>query len=144
MSHFASALNELMNDKELNQAELAKRSGIPQPQISRWINATQVRTGYIADDDFERLCKVFVKPLDQANLMRARLLDICAGPDIDGKKLIEITVSGSAANEAPTPYKTKLPPKLDKDIQTVVEHVTTDRLVRDMISSLAVHLRRKT
>jgi len=143
MSHFASALNELMKDKELTQAELAKRSGIPQPQISRWINANPIRTGYIADNDFERLCKVFVKPLDQARLMRARLFDVCSGPDIAGSKLIEINISGEAIHDAPEPHKTKLPPKLDKDIQTIIEHVTTNRLVREMISSLAIHLRRK-
>lgn len=143
MSHFASALNDLMKDKELTQAELAKRSGIPQPQFSRWLNATPIRTGYISDQDFEALCKVFTKPIDQAHLLRARLLDIAAGPDIEGSKLLDIKVSGEVFQESSTAYKTKLPPKLDKDIQTIIENVTTNRLVREMVSSLAIHLRRK-
>lgn len=143
MSHFASALNELLEEKSLTQAALHKRSGIPQPQISRWINAEQTRRGFVSDEDFERLCKVFIKPIDQANLMRARLLDILSGPDIEGSKLIDIQISGVAREDSP-PYHTKLPPKLDKDVQTIIEQLPTNRLVRDMVASLAAHLRRKS
>jgi DNA-binding Xre family transcriptional regulator len=141
MSNFATALDTLMVQKELNQAKLAHLSGIPQAQISRFINTPNQ---WISDEDFERLCKVFTKPIEQANLIHARLLDNMASMKVPGAKLVNIQIAGeNQIKEEAAPYQTKLPPKLDKDIQTVIEHIGTDRLVREMISSLAVHLRRK-
>lgn len=140
MSNFATALDKLMAKKELNQAQLADLSGIPQAQISRFINKPNQ---YISDEHFERLSKVFNKPIEQATLIHARLLDSMSSMKVPGAKLVEIEVRGeSIAKEDTTPYQPKLPPKLDKDIQTIVEHID-ERLVREMISSLATHLRRK-
>lgn len=144
MSHFASALNQLIDEKKLTQAELSKRSGVPQPQISRWINAEQVRIGWISDSDFEKLSKVFSKPFEQATLMRARLQDICSNPKVPGNKLICINIAGAAAEQEQEhlALQTKLPPKLERDLQTIIEHLPGNHLVRDMVSSLASHLRR--
>lgn len=142
MSHFATALNDLMEDakpENLSQAELSRRSGIPGPQISRWIN---IPNQYVSDEDFQRLCRVFTKPSDQANLLRARLLDLISTVDVPGKSLVDIQI-GQTAREESIPYITKLPPKIDRDVQTIIEHIAKDRLVRDMIASLAAHLRKK-
>lgn len=141
MSNFATALDALMVQKNLNQAELSRLSGIPQAQISRFINNPNQ---WISDDDFERLCEVFKKLSDQANLVHARLLDHLGTMRVPGSKLVKITIEGeSTVKEDSAPYQTKLPPKLDKDVQTIIDHISSDRLVREMISSLAVHLRRK-
>lgn len=142
MSYFASALNELLEEENMTQAEASRRSGITAPQFSRWISA---ELESISSEDFERLCRVFTKPSDQAKLLAARLRDIVSGPDVPGAKLIQIKISGSPAvttlQEDPHPYK--LPPKQNKDIQTIVEHMPHNRLIREMIASMAAHLRRK-
>lgn len=141
MSHFASALSELLEAKKLTQTELSNKSGVAQPQISRWLSAE----GTISDSDFEKICDVFSKPIDQARLLHARILDVLApAASIPGKRLVQVSILGEELlhEDLAPASKVKLPPKLQRDVDTIVQNIPGNRLVRDMITSLAAHLRR--
>ena len=140
MSYLANVLEELREEKKLSQSDISKLSGIPQPQISRWINGEQ---DWISNDDLDKLSKtVFSNRMQQARLLQARLMDLCIGP---AKDMVEISIGSSTAlREDTTSYKTKLPPKDERAIALIVENMSTDRKLRDMVLALASYYKSKT
>ena len=140
MSYLANVLEELRDEKKLSQSDISKLSGIPQPQISRWINGEQ---DWISNDDLDKFSRtVFANRMEQARLLRARLMDLCIGP---AKDMVEISIGSPARamREEPPPYKTKLPPKDERAIALIAEHMSTDRKLRDMILGIAGYYKPK-
>lgn len=139
MSHFATALSEILEQKEWTQTELSNRSGVVQPNISRWLSVE----GDISEKDLEKICKV-LRPAEQGKLVYARISDVLSSIDTPGKKLVTVSLSGAELFEdGPSTQKIKLAPKFQKDIDVIIENIPSNHLVRDMVSSLAAHLRRK-
>lgn len=139
MSYLATVLEELREANGLTQSAVSKLSGIPQSQVSRWING---ELGSISDDDLIRLSKVFPKRNEQAQLLRARLMDLCSGP---AKDMIEVSITNGTPSlaEDSVPYKTKLPPKDEKALALLREHMSIDRKLRDMVLALAEYCKPK-
>lgn len=87
MSHLSEELSRQLATRRLTQADLASRSGISQAQISKWVNSDQTS---ISGDQLSLLAPALSDDvIDQAELVRAHLLDEKNGPASD---LVDVTV----------------------------------------------------
>lgn len=132
MSYFGTCLDELMKRKRLTGADLARLSGVGQPMISRYKTGEQQ---WVDPADLGRLAKAISSdPAEQAELVRARLLDECHGP---GSELVRIEIATKARqDEPPSHHQVKLPPELENAINTIREWVMKDTRVREIIEGL--------
>lgn len=136
MSYFGNALAELLNRKNMKAVRLAELTGVGQPTISRYINGDQT---WVGPEDLDMLASgISENPAEQAELIRAHLLDECHGP---GSQLIEISVSGQPVREQQTSYRVKLPKELEEALATIREYVIKDKNVRDVVEGLGNLLR---
>lgn len=127
MSKFGTTLKALMEQNHRSAAELSRITGINQSSFSRWIKGDQ---GSIALADFERVAPaVSSAPEQQAQLLRALLLDNCSGP---GSDLLEITIRNAPAELHDIPMPTGLKDALaalgdwakdDDEVRQVVTHL---------------------
>lgn len=136
MSYFGNALSELLTRKKMRAVRLAELSGVGQPTISRYISGEQT---FVSLEDLEAIAgAISDEPMEQAELVRAHLLDECQGP---GAQLIDVSVSGHVLREVVTPYQVKLPEDLEQCMAIIREHVIKDKNVREIVEGLGNLLR---
>ena len=133
MSYFGRALEGLLERKQMKAVRLAELSGVSQSVVSRLITGDQKSP---SAEDMDRLQRALSSdPVDQAELLRAHLLDECHGP---GASRIDIVVKGEppALYEQPAPYLVKLPADIEESLNIIREHVIRDQNVREIIEGL--------
>lgn len=134
MSNFGAKLEELIEKNKLRASELSRASGINDALISRWINGQQ---NYVSQEALEAITVVISKnPTEQAELIRAHLLDECVG---HGSHLIEIHILGSSTKtqDADTPYRIIPPLKIQRALEILCREAITDSDVRNILLSMA-------
>jgi DNA-binding Xre family transcriptional regulator len=132
MSHFSRKLEDLLAQKDCRPADLSRKTGISQPQISKWLNGAQT---WISQEDLTRICKSLTDdPVEQAELVAAHCRDECYGP---AAHLVQIDVSGGALREESPAYRVQLPRKLDHALDVIRNHLPRDKDLRDIMLSLA-------
>lgn len=134
MSHFATELEALMEEKKINSAaELSKLSGVDQATISR------VRSGVqqISHEDLDRISRALgPTPSIHARLLAARLREELRPPS--GSR-IEISLQDGElppGREKPVSYASKLTPKNQKILDTLANNIE-DTELRSILQSLA-------
>ncbi|MEI7534943.1 MAG: hypothetical protein WCK57_11290 [Verrucomicrobiae bacterium] len=141
MSHLANALAQLLLETNKTGADISRASGITSAQISRIRNGIQL---WVAGDDLLRLANAFfpanptLASKAHAQLLYARLHDECMGI---GAKFIslQLDLDSDGRNSAPemSSYKPVLPPKMQKNLDVIANHIAENRHVRDLIESIA-------
>lgn len=145
MSHIANAIEELLKEKQVTAADVAHVSGMPEAQISRIRNGRQV---WISSKDLlglatalapqagEELCKI------HARLLFAHLRNECSGP---GRACLSINLNSELAAQQNCREITKpnvmLPLKLREDLTVIEQHISGNRLVRNLIAPIADYCR---
>ena len=87
MSYFSTALKRIAERNDLKQADIVRESGLTRSHVSRLFTGDQKQ---VYDADMAAILRVFrSKPLDQAELVAARCMDVRTGPGAD---LVEITI----------------------------------------------------
>lgn len=140
MSNLAEAIQRLMEKNEVRFAvELARRTGIEEATISRWRNGIQIS---ISDEDLEKLARAITSdPKQQAELVAARMRDVCHGP---GAELVSVQIEERTLREEPQPYgQKKLPPKGRDTFNTLADEYISDGDLRDVLDGLANIIREK-
>jgi len=146
--HFANAIDKLLKDHKMTQADLWRASGVNEAQLSRFINGTQV---WVSPADLLKIAKGLCpksKPerLNQihAQLLYAHLQDECTGP---GAKLVAIELIGPTPTSAHVledkAAPPALPPKIQRNLDIIAQHVTKDSHVRKMVETMANLCRRE-
>jgi transcriptional regulator with XRE-family HTH domain len=133
MSYFGTCLDELIKRKGIKAVDLARFSGVGAPMISRYRTGEQT---WIDPQDLGKLARAISNdPREQAELLKARLLDECQGP---GAELIRVEI-GSAAElrEKPVPYQVKLSRDLEQAFLILREWVMKDARVKGLVEDLA-------
>lgn len=134
MSHLAKKLEEVLKQKNLQQLELSRLTGISTGQISRLVNGEQK---WISPTDLESICTALsTVPAEQAGIIVAHLWDECSGP---GRELIDIRVDSRRTEplrETPHPYGSPLAPKLERALEVLRRH-GHDKDLRELLLSLA-------
>jgi DNA-binding Xre family transcriptional regulator len=135
MSYLATVLSDLMISKGLRNVDLATKAGIDPATITRWRSGEQIS---ISDEDLEKVATVISDdPREQAELIVARMKDVCIGP---GSEFINIDISGGAPmalKESEGSYNVKLPPKVERAFRILRSHVMENKPLRDIIISMA-------
>jgi len=118
----------------MTAAALAHATKLGEPKISRWLSGQQT---FIDGDDLELVVTHLTdKPAERAELVAARMRDVCTGP---GSDLIEINIGGNDFREASPAYDTKLPvlpPPLEHATQ-IFARFWKDPDVRGVVTGLA-------
>ena len=92
MSYLSVALQRQADNRQLNQSELARRSGLSRSFISRIMSGESQE---ISETNFVAILKVFSgEPRAQAELVAGRCMDARIGP---GAELVEVRVKGTTA-----------------------------------------------
>lgn len=136
MSYLATELARILKQNGLKAAELARKSQLGRPEISRWLNGLQV---YISEEDLTAIARASSKnPKDHARLVWARLMDVKKGP---GAELVKVTVLDEpmSGEECPA-YAVKLPPKVQADMDKIMAAIGDDPQLRRIIHGLANYL----
>lgn len=128
MRHFADELQSQLNHSGMSQAEFARKCGISQGQIWKWLNAEQVS---ITGEQIDALAAALrADPLTHAKLLAAHLHDERAGK---ASKLVRIEVdSPQELKDQPTPRS-----KGERAIRFLAEKRLLDRNVNDLVIDLA-------
>lgn len=124
----------------MRASELARLTRLNDSLISKWINGQQT---YVSNDDLAKIASSLTnQPREQAEIVRAHLLDEMTGP---GSDLIDIRIRGqvSYAKEESPPYLSALPLKLQRAFDLLMQESITDADVRAVIMGLAGTLRRE-
>lgn len=132
MSYFGAKLEELLERNKLTAAELSRASGLKDGLISRWITGSQ---DFVSHEALEAITAVISKkPAEQAELIKAHLLDECVG---QGASLIEINILGHAGQvkEASTPYSVVPSLRIQRALEIMARESVTDADVRNLILS---------
>lgn len=120
----------------MRAVQLAELSGIAQSTVSRLVSGEQP---WVSPEDLATISKTLTdNSSEQAELLRAHLLDECTGP---AAKLIEISYSGHQLRELPVAYQVNLPDELERHMATIREYVIKDKNVREIIEGLGELLR---
>lgn len=134
MSYFGTALKALLDQKGMKAVRLAEISGVSQPTISRYIRGDQ---GWVAPDDLAKICGAITnKPVEQAELLRARLLDELHGP---GSGLVRVEIVGETFHDRLQrlhPQTVQLPKDLEEALNVIRESIIHDPDVEDVIRGL--------
>jgi transcriptional regulator with XRE-family HTH domain len=139
MSHIANAIEDELNLTKKNAASIAAHSGITEAQISRIRSGDQV---WVGSEMLEKLAAAFfpgktkLAAKSHARLLYAHLLDERTGP---GELFIDIALLDHSAplalNDATR--KNVLPPAMQQNLDLIIEHITHNRQVRDLIQVAA-------
>lgn len=105
MSYFANCLQRLLDETDMRQRDLAKKSGLYDSQISRWLKGEVLE---ISRPDVERVLNAFGKdpktgkptPERQARLVAARCLDAKHGP---GSEWVRVSIENPTASTGKEP-----------------------------------------
>jgi transcriptional regulator with XRE-family HTH domain len=131
MSQLQKALVSLMERKRVNAAELSRITDVDRATISRWVNGSQLR---MSDESLERIARALTdNPVEQAELIAARMLDIRTGP---GSDLIAVTIAKSAVKpRLSNDWTAELPVKIEKAFRTIAAHIDQQE-VRDLLLAI--------
>ncbi|HYE29958.1 MAG TPA: helix-turn-helix transcriptional regulator [Methylomirabilota bacterium] len=134
--YFAAALKSLMERYDLKQADIARKTGLSAPQISRYISGVQK---YISPEDMNALVRAMtIDPLEQAELVRAHLLDECCGP---GSDMIDIVIRNApkkAAGEVEIPWTAEGRKALSALIKASADNPSIERIFVDLASGMGL------
>lgn len=137
MSYLSTELASVLARRNLKAADLARRSGLSQSMVSRYLNGEQI---YISDEDLEKLLIALTdEAQDRARIIAARMRDVCVGP---GSELIRLQIGDKNKplvlhDGGPMEYQTALPPKVEEAIRVIREAIPRDPDLRDIVMSLA-------
>lgn len=141
MSNFGAKLAELLERHNLRAAQLSQVTGISNALFSKWLNNQQ---SFVSSDDLSALTTAISSDArEQAELVRAHLLDECVGP---GSELLDVRIlnaSGRAVREDANAYNVPLSPKLQRAFEVLMKESVSDADVRDIIISMANLLDRR-
>lgn len=133
MSYFGNALGDILEKKKISQTELSRLTELSQAHLSKLINGVQI---WLSPEDLDAICtSVTNEKLEQAELIRAHLMDECNGP---GSDLIDIQIkrrSGTIYEEA-FPQRSAIPSKFAKHLEILSRHAE-DKDLRTIIEGLA-------
>lgn len=135
MSYFGETLRSLMGkNSSMKAVQLAVQSGVSQPTLSRYLSGFSTPTD---PEDIARLARaVSSDPMQQAELVRAHLLDECKGP---GSEKIQILI----VDAPPRPAQIlALNAQLEEDLLVIREWLFKDANVCEVIQGLANLLRK--
>src|SRR5947208_3740669 len=94
MSYFRVALQRAIEERRLNQAELAREAGLSRSYVSRLFSGEDAA---LTDESMTALLKVFsANQRTQAELAAARCMDARVGP---GSELVRISVERGEREE---------------------------------------------
>lgn len=135
MSNLSKTITKILEERGMKPADLARVSGIAESKLSRWLNGVQK---FIDDDDLEKIANAIGgSKRQQAELVVARLRDLLSGP---GSELVRVSILGETEQhlrEASLPYRAKLPPKWEKVLNILAEHIPDDSDLRSVLEGLA-------
>lgn len=136
MSYFGTTLKELLQRKGMKAVRLAELSNVSQPTVSRYIRGDQT---WVSPDDLVALAEAISNdPKEQAELIRAHLLDECKGP---GSQLIDIRIDNEPGAGRPMPSQAfPLPEDLEQCFTVLRQWVIKDRNVREVVEGLGALL----
>ena len=121
MSYFSTALQRCAERRQLNQSDLAKRSGVSNSHISRLYNG---ESRDLSDANFIGLLSAFAAdPVAQAEIIAARcqdVLTVARAARTPGSELVDIAV------RVPTPHSA-LPTPPSAEFPVVELSATTER-----------------
>lgn len=127
MSHFATKLKAILDQKNLSLTELAGMSGLSLAHI--WKLATGKQT-WVSVADLTRISLALTdNPRERAELLYAHLLDECQGPGAD---LIQITIEGKE-----TPELRTIAPGIEKTFRILRREAEFDTDLQEMLNALA-------
>ena len=126
MSYLSERLRASMEQHSCTQGSLAERSGVPIAVINRALN-DQTEIG---DANYERIvCALTHDPIEQSELLAARLRDWCVGP---GSDRVVITIDTPILRDTPV-----LPALLTRSLEFLRVSAHRNRDVRELIIDLA-------
>ena len=111
VSFFSSALKEVLDQTILNQAELAKASGMSASQLSRYVSGHSAPTRPVVEGILRA-----VPPQYQTSVLIAFLRDSIPQEYFG---LVDVLPAGRSAETAPN--QLKLPPGLDQEMRRMLE-----------------------
>lgn len=134
MTNFATKLEEMLQRKKMKPVELARAAGLPPSTISRWLNLE--RASVSEKDLASAALALSNNPRDHAELLRARMLDLCRGP---GSDLIEVSIDGRRINSLreAAPEYIRLPRELEECLRVLRDHIQKDSILRGLLLSIA-------
>lgn len=97
MSFFSTALKSRAESRHLNQADIARLSGVSRSYVSRLIGGESYD---MSEENFRGIVNVFADPQTQAEIIAARCQDtveVARAARIPGAELVEITVKSREA-----------------------------------------------
>jgi len=97
MSYLSAALKRLSEERQLNQSDVARQSGLSRSHVSRLFSGDQSN---LSDEHFIAVLRAFGEPQAQARLVAARCMDARVGP---GAEHVEITVKAGSAEAVKVP-----------------------------------------
>jgi len=134
VTNFATKLEELLARKKMKPVELARAAGLAPSTVSRWLNLERAS---VSEKDLTSAALALSSDhRDHAELLRARMLDLCRGP---GSNLIEISIDGRriAAIRETAPEYARLPKELEDCLRVLREHIQKDSILRGLLMSIA-------
>jgi transcriptional regulator with XRE-family HTH domain len=138
MSYLSTALDELMKEAKMKNADLARASGIDKAKLSRWHRGDQT---WIDDHDFAALAKALTNdPRKMAKLLLARMRDSGQGP---GAEFIDLSLAGVTVREPVVAYTAKLPPHIEHAFALLRSYVMRDDDLREILIHLSSLLEEK-
>jgi DNA-binding Xre family transcriptional regulator len=136
--NIANVLNQILNEKDMKAAELARASGVTQAQLSRLRSGEQV---WINPKDMSAIANALAGehrselPKIHARLLYAHLCDECTGL---GAKLISIELkSAPKSKSSESRDEPILPPRCKENLDVIAEHITQSRYVKNFIENLS-------
>ncbi len=133
MSHFSNAINSALAELEWSQTHFSEASGIPRPQINRYVRGTSIAE----PGSFERMLSV-LPPHLHTPLLRAYLSDLVPS---GYRHLVPFAEAPNASRK-----KNALPDGLDAELRETIStlaHLALEHTqIRDLLVSLVRTIQR--
>ena len=140
MSHISNALDAELKLARKTAADLSRATKITEAQLCRIKNGTQVWVGAV---DLNKIAVgLYPANTDSAvkahsRLLYARLQDECVGPGAEHIKIELLNNPSPKKLSNGTAVHQVLPPALQKNLDHIAAHITSNRHVRDLIGTVA-------
>lgn len=135
MSHLGQTIKRLRSENRLTQKIIAKKTGLPQSQLSRWESG---EISFISPKDLDLLAGALGRTRRQrAEVIAAHLFDECSG---SGSELIDILIRGQeqdAQHETAPVYRTRLAPETQAVLDYFAEIIPKNRDAENALVAFA-------
>ena len=134
MSYIGEKLSEMLKTKKMSGMTLARKTGISQGQISRWVRGSQV---WISKDDLGTIARSLCPAAkDQAELIAAHLRDQADVPQLQAASR-SITIHISDKPIRVSEVAVEVPAAFQKTFHTLDLAAVRDHRIADIMNNLA-------